>query len=90
MLSMCDKFTRECLEGPLDRSIPAAAVVATLDKAAPVRVFPEHVRCNNGPEFIAEAIKDWCRQTGAQTTVIDAGSPRAEPLLRKLQQPGPR
>jgi len=48
VLSMCDEFTKECLEGPLARSITADAVVAALTKAASVRGFPEHVRCDNG------------------------------------------
>jgi transposase InsO family protein len=34
VLSMCDEFTKECLEGPLGRSITADAVVTALDKAA--------------------------------------------------------
>ena len=84
VLSMCDEFTKECLEGPLGRSIPADAVVAALDKAASVRGFPEHVRCDNGPEFIAEAIQDWCRQTGAQTTFIDPGSPWQNPYVESF------
>jgi hypothetical protein len=46
VLSMCDEFTKECLEGPLGRSITADAVVVALDKAALLRGLPEHIRCD--------------------------------------------
>jgi putative transposase len=79
VLSMCDEFTKECLEGPLGRSITADAVVVALDKAALLRGLPEHIRGDNGPEFIAAAIQDWCRQSGAKTSFIDPGSPWQNP-----------
>ena len=60
VLTMCDEVTKECLEGPLGCSIPGDAVLATLDKVGSGRGLPVHVRCDNGPEFIAEAIQDWC------------------------------
>jgi len=84
VLSMCDEFTKECMEGPVGRSITADAVVTALDKAALVRGFPEYVRCDNGPEFVARAIQDWCRQTCAQTSFIDPGSPWQNPYVESF------
>ena len=60
------------------------AVVTALDKAALVRGFPAYVRCDNGPEFVARAIQDWCRQTGAQTSFIDPGSPWQNPYVESF------
>jgi len=45
------------------------------------RGFPEHIRMDNGPEFIAEAIKEWCRRNGATTSYIDPGSPWQNPYV---------
>ncbi len=84
VLSMCDEFTKECLQGPLGRSITAADVVAALDRAARLRGFPEHIRCDNGPEFVARAIRNWCRQTGAKTSYIEPGSPWQNPYVESF------
>jgi putative transposase len=75
VLSMCDEFTRESVGGRLGRSITADDVVAVLDQLRLQRGAPEYLRCDNGPEFIAAAIRDWCRFTGTSTSFIDPGSP---------------
>ena len=36
---------------------------------------PAFVRFDNGPEFIAHAVADWCRFNGVGTIFIDPGSP---------------
>ena len=33
------------------------------------------MRFDNGPEFVAQAVNDWCRFTGAGSRSIDPGSP---------------
>jgi putative transposase len=75
VLSMCDEFTRESVRGLLGGSITAADVVAELDRLRLQRAAPEYLRCDNGPEFIAAAIRDWCRFSGTGTSFIDPGSP---------------
>ncbi len=75
VLSMCDEFTRESVGGQLGRSITADDVVAILDGAAAERGTPKYIRCDNGPEFIAAAIRDWCRFSSTGAAYIDPGSP---------------
>jgi putative transposase len=36
---------------------------------------PVYVRFDNGPEFVAHAIDDWCRFNGTGAMFIDPGSP---------------
>jgi transposase InsO family protein len=36
---------------------------------------PSFVRSDNGPEFIAEAVRDWISAVGAKTAYIEPGSP---------------
>jgi len=50
-------------------------VVACLERIAAERGTPAYVRFDNGPEFIAYAVADWCRFNGTQTVFIDPGSP---------------
>ncbi len=35
---------------------------------------PHYVRFDNGPEFVANALSDWCRFNGAGSLFIDPGS----------------
>lgn len=75
LLNVIDEYTRECLAIVVDRSIDADKVVATLDAIAAVRGMPKYVRFDNGPEFVAYAVADWCRFNGVDTVFIDPGSP---------------
>jgi putative transposase len=57
------------------RNIDADCVVACLERIAAVRGAPVYLRFDNGPEFIANAVADWCRFNGTGTVFIDPGSP---------------
>ena len=37
--------------------------------------MPEHIRSDNGPEFVAKARRDWIAAVGAKTAYIEPGSP---------------
>lgn len=75
LLNVIDEFTRECLAIVAERSIDADGVVSCLEKLVAERGAPAYVRFDNGPEFIAHAISDWCRFSGADSLFIDPGSP---------------
>jgi putative transposase len=75
LLNIVDEFTRECLAIVVDRHCDADKVVATLDAIAVTRGAPAFVRFDNGPEFIARAIADWCRFNHVGSAFIDPGSP---------------
>jgi putative transposase len=75
LLNVIDEFTREALAIDVDRSIDADGVVRTLDRLALLRGAPAFVRFDNGPEFVAYAVADWCRFNGTNTVFIDPGSP---------------
>jgi putative transposase len=75
LLNIVDEFTRECPAIVIDRSIDADKVVATLDALMFARCAPSFVRFDNGPEFIARAVADWCRFNAVGTIFIDPGSP---------------
>jgi putative transposase len=75
MLPVVDEFTRECLTIEVERSLVAEDVISTLEYLFEVRGVPEHIRSDNGPEFIAEAVKAWLARRGARTLYIEPGSP---------------
>jgi putative transposase len=75
MLNIIDEFTRECLAIDVSRSITAEDVVTRLDHLAQERGAPCYVRMDNGPEFVAHALNNWCRFNGTGSLFIDPGSP---------------
>ena len=76
MLNVIDEFTRECLAIEVHRSIDADDVVDILERLVLERgMAPGFVRFDNGPEFIAHAVADWCRFNGTASVFIDPGSP---------------
>ena len=82
MLHVVDEFTRESLSDLVAYSIDADAVVALLDKLVAERgTPPRFIRMDNGPELTANALRDWCRFTGAGTSYIEPGSPWQNPWV---------
>ena len=82
ILHVLDEFTRESLSDLVDHSIDADATVVCLDKIASARGrHPEFIRCDNGPELTAAALRDWCKFTSTKTSYIDPGSPWQNPWV---------
>ena len=50
-------------------------MVSTLETLVLRRGTPAFIRSDNGPEFVAHAIADWCRFRGTGSAFIDPGSP---------------
>ena len=75
MLTLIDEHTRRCLAMHVGWSIRAVDVI-TIVEAAFVRYGrPQHLRSDNGPEFIAYAIQDWLKEQEIKTIYIRPGSP---------------
>lgn len=84
ILTVLDEFTRECLAIRVERSIPAARVIDTLEWLALTRGLPEHIRSDNGPEFIARAIRNWLAENQCSTIHIAPGSPWENPYIESF------
>jgi transposase InsO family protein len=50
-------------------------VSAVLAGVVRERGAPAHIRSDNGPEFIAQAIRVWVARAGRETLYIDPGAP---------------
>jgi len=53
----------------------ARDVIRTLEELVAIRGAPEYIRSDNGPEFIAEAIRTWLKNVGVDTLYIEPGAP---------------
>lgn len=84
LLHGVDEFTREALVMRVGRSCDADQVVTELERIVVDRGAPCYLRCDNGPEFIAAALADWCRFAGAGTVFIEPGSPWQNPYVESF------
>lgn len=75
MLPVVDEHTRECLTIEVARHFTAQDVVRTLDRLFKERGAPQFIRSDNGPEFVATAVKEWLASLGVSTLYIEPGSP---------------
>jgi transposase InsO family protein len=75
MLNVIDEFTRECLCIRIDRKLKSHDVIDVLSDLFILRGVPGYIRSDNGPEFIAKAVRDWIAAVGARTAFIEPGSP---------------
>jgi len=75
MLNVVDEFTRECLAIRVARRLRSADVIDVLADLFIMRGIPGCIRSDNGPEFVATAVKSWITGVGAQTAYIEPGSP---------------
>lgn len=75
MLCIIDEFTRESLAIRVARKLKATDVIDALAGLFIARGVPVHIRSDNGPEFVATALRDWIAAVGAETAYIEPGSP---------------
>ena len=75
MLCVVDEFTREALAIKVARRLDSNHVLEVLADLCLARGVPEHIRSDQGPEFIATAVKDWIAAVGAKTAYIEKSSP---------------
>jgi transposase InsO family protein len=74
-LSVVDEYTRECLVLEVDRRMTSDDVVDILARLFLTRGMPRHIRSDNGPEFVARAIRDYVKSVGIETLYVEPGSP---------------
>lgn len=96
-LSIVDEHTRECLGLEVARSMKARDVVDIVSPVMLIRGAPRRIRSDNGPAFIAVALRRFVQAEGVGALYIEPGSPwdqgyaesfhgrlRAEPLNAEL------
>jgi len=75
MLNLIDEYTKECLAIRVARKLTASDVIDTLADVFLQRGIPRYIRSDNGPEFVAELIRQWLKDLGVSTAFIEPGSP---------------
>ena len=75
MLNLVDEFTHECLAIRVERKLKSADVIDVLADQFILRGVPEHIRSDNGSEFVAKAVQGWVGAVRTKTAYIERGSP---------------
>ncbi len=74
-LNILDEFSRECLTIRVKRKLNSIDVIDVLTDLFILRGVPAYIRSDNGPEFVAQPVRDWITAVGAKTAFIEPGSP---------------
>lgn len=74
-LTIIDEYTRESLRIHVDRKITSFNVIEELADLFILRGIPDHIRSDNGPEFVSKTIRGWLQRLGVKTLFIEPGSP---------------
>jgi transposase InsO family protein len=75
LLVLIDEYTRECLAIRVARRLESYEVIETLADVMVWRGIPDHIRSDNGPEFVAQELRKWLGKVGTGTLYIEPGSP---------------
>ena len=75
ILTIIDEASRECLALLVQRRIRNGDVLAILADLFVSHGPPAHIRSDNGPEFVAQAVREWLGRIGVKTLYIEPGSP---------------
>lgn len=75
ILNVIDEFTRECLAVKIQRHLDHEDVQECLTELFCSHGVPVHLRSDNGPEFIANALRAWLDHLKVKPLFIEPGSP---------------
>lgn len=74
-LSIIDEYTRECLCLKVARRMTSQDIIEVLRGLFIAHGVPEHIRSDNGPEFIAKGLREWLQRSAVGPLYIKPGSP---------------
>ncbi|WP_152602020.1 IS3 family transposase, partial [Burkholderia paludis] len=86
LLNVIDDFNREALGIEIDFSLPSARVIRALEQIMGWRGRPAAIRCDNGPEYLSEAITQWAGQHGIALNYIQPGKPQQNAYVERFNR----
>jgi putative transposase len=86
LLNILDDYNREGLGIEVDFSLPALRVIRTLDRIIEWRGKPQRIRCDNGPEYVAESLKQWAERRQIELAHIQPGKPQQNAYIERYNR----
>ena len=77
-------FNREGLGIDVDLSLPSARVTRSLEQIIEWRGKPLAIRCDNGPEYISQTLKDWTIKQQITLLYIQPGKPTQNAYIERF------
>jgi len=86
LLNVIDDFNREALGMEIDFSLPSERVIRALKQIIAWRGKPAAIRCDNGPENISQAIRDWAKDWGIRFDYIQPEKPQQNAYVERFNR----
>lgn len=86
ILTVIDEGNREGLEIAMGVSLPSRRVVRVLNELVAVHGRPTALRTDNGPEFTAQPLVDWCAEHGVAMHYIQPGKPDQNAYIERFNR----
>ena len=84
--NVVDDYNREGLNIDVDLSMPARRVIQSLERLVEWRGKPNSIRCDNGPEYISQALRDWAQAIGIEIKYIQPGKPTQNAYIERFNR----
>jgi putative transposase len=86
LLNVNDDYNRESLAIEVDFSLPSQRVIRTLDRIIEWRGKPCSIRCDNGPEYISQTLKEWAGKEQIVLNYIQPGKPQQNAYIERFNR----
>lgn len=84
--NVLDDFNREGLGIEVDISLPSERVKRSLNQIIEWRGKPRKIRCDNGPEYISNQLKEWANEQGIILDYIQPGKPQQNAYIERYNR----
>ena len=84
VLNVMDDFNREALAIEVDVSMPSERVTRVLESILYFRDKPKRIRVDNGPEFLADHLTQWCDDRNIVLQYIQPGKPTQNGFVERF------
>lgn len=86
LLNILDDCNREGLGIDVDFSLPAERVIRCLNQIIDWRGRPERIRCDNGPEYLSNAMAQWAMKRGIELCFTQPGNPQQNAYVERYNR----
>ena len=86
LFNVLDDFNRQGLGIEADLSLPATRVIRAPEQIIEWRGQLQLIRCDNGPEYISEALRAWAEKRGIVIEHIQPGKPQQNAYVERYNR----
>jgi putative transposase len=84
--NVLDEGVREALAIEIDTSLRTERVIRVLEQLKEWRGLPRAIRCDNGPEYTAQTLVDWCQVHHVELRYIQPGKPNQNAYIERFNK----